>query len=87
LKPDQTETKSLQGKARFIQPVIVAAIMAFLVTAVVTFVNIGFPPDYLRRWMTAYGVAFPVAAMAAFIAIPIAARVTTCIVDMLNAER
>jgi len=50
-------------------------------------VNIGFPPDYLRRWMTAYGVAFPVAAMAAFIAIPIAARVTTCIVDMLNAER
>ena len=74
----------MQDKARFIQPVIVAAIMAFLMTAVITFINLGMPPDFLRRWMIAFSVAWPFATMAAFIAIPVSKRATACIVGLLD---
>jgi cell division protein FtsW (lipid II flippase) len=74
----------LQGKARFIRPVIVAAIMAFLMTAVITFINLGMPPDFLRRWMIAYAVAWPFATVAAFIAVPLADRATRWIIGRFD---
>jgi hypothetical protein len=76
----------LQGKARFIKPVIVAAIMAFMMTAIVTFINLGLTPDFLRRWMIAYAVAWPLATIAAFVAVPIADRVTAFIIGKLDDE-
>ena len=74
----------MQGKARFIKPVIVAAIMAFLMTAVITFINLGMRPDFVRRWMIAYAVAWPFATAAAFVAVPIADRVTAFIIEKLD---
>ena len=74
----------MQDKARFIQPVIVAAVMAFLMTALITFVNLGLPPDYLWRWMIAFAIAWPFATIAAFIAIPIAKRATAFIIEKLD---
>ncbi len=76
----------MQGKARFIRPVIVAAIMAFLMTAVITFINLGMRPDFVRRWMIAYAVAWPFATCAAFVAVPIADRVTAFIIEKLDDE-
>jgi hypothetical protein len=76
----------LQDKARFIQPVFVAAIMAFLMTAVITFINLGMPPDFFRRWMIAFSVAWPFATGAAFIAIPISKRATAWLIGMLEAR-
>ena len=76
----------MQSKARFIRPVIVAAIMAFLMTAVITFINLGLPPDFLRRWMIAYAVAWPFATVAAFIAVPIADRATRWIVRKIDSR-
>ena len=64
----------MSNKARIIRPVIVAAIMAFLMTAIITYLNLGFPPDFLKRWMIAYAVAWPFATLAAFVAVPIADR-------------
>ena len=74
----------MQDKARFIRPVIVAAIMAFLMTAVITFINLGMRPDFVRRWMIAYAVAWPFATVAAFIAVPLADRATRWIVGKLE---
>jgi hypothetical protein len=74
----------VQDKARYIQPVIMAAIMAFLMTAVVTYINLGAPPDFLRRWMIAFCVAWPFATVAAFIAIPMAKRATAWITGRLD---
>ena len=74
----------MQDKARFIQPVIVAAVMAFLMTALITFINLGLPPDYLWRWMIAFAIAWPFATLAAFIAIPIAKRATAFIIEKLD---
>lgn len=58
--------------------------MTFLVTVVITYVNLGVPPDFLRRWMIAWAVAWPVASVAAFIAIPVATRATQWIVGKLD---
>jgi Protein of unknown function (DUF2798) len=77
----------LQVKAQFIKPVIVAAIMAFFMTAIITFINLGLRPDFLRRWMIAYAVAWPFATLAAFVAVPVAERVTAWIVKMLDGGR
>jgi hypothetical protein len=71
-------------KAQLIRPAIVAGIMTFLVTLVITYVNLGLPPDFLRRWMIAWAVAWPVATVAAFIAIPVADRLTASIVALLD---
>ena len=77
----------MQDKAHYIRPVIVAAIMAFLMTAVITFINLGMPPDFLRRWMIAYAIAWPFATLAAFVAVPIADRATAFIVRKLDDEQ
>ena len=60
-----------------------AAIMAFLMTAVVTYINLGLPPDFLWRWMHAFLVAWPFATLAAFVAVPVSQRVTLFIVGLI----
>ena len=61
-----------------------SGVMAFLMTALVTFLNLGFPPDFLARWLTAFAIAWPCAAVAAFIAIPLARRGTGFIVSIIG---
>lgn len=74
----------MTGKARFIFPVLMAGVMAFLMTALVTFLNLGFASDYLARWMQAFAVAWPCAALVAFIAIPLARRATDGILRLIG---
>lgn len=74
----------MTGKARFIFPVVMAFMMAFLVSAVITFVNLGFSPDFLSRWMHAFTIAWPSAAVVAFFALPLARRVTAEIVKVIG---
>ena len=76
----------MEGKARFIQPAIVAAIMAFLMTAVITFINLGMPPDFLRRWIIAFVIAWPFATVAAFIAVPVSRRWTLFLVGLIDGK-
>ena len=58
----------LQGK--YVQPVVMAGIMAFLMTAFITWFNLGFRPDFVWLWLKAFIVAWPLASGAAFIAAP-----------------
>ncbi len=58
----------MEGKARFIFPVIISALIVFVVSAVVTFTNIGFRADFVPRWLKAFFTGWPVAAVLAFIA-------------------
>ena len=71
-------------KPQHIQPVIMAGIMAFLMTAVITWLNLGFPPDFLSRWFHALVVAWPLASLAAYLAIPVAQRTTLKIIAWLS---
>lgn len=74
----------MEGKAKFVFPICMAFFMALLMTAVITAVNIGFPPDYFFRWMKAFAIAWPIAAIVAFLTVPLARRITARIVAMLD---
>jgi len=74
----------MEGKAKFIFPVVITAIIVFIVSAVVTFFNIGLRPDFLPRWLSAFLVGWPVAAATAFVALPFARAVTLRIVGVIE---
>ncbi|MET0631923.1 MAG: DUF2798 domain-containing protein [Xanthobacteraceae bacterium] len=76
----------MEGKARFIFPVLITAIIVFVVSAVVTYSNIGIHPDFVRRWLKAFLVGWPVAAVTAFVAIPYVRRSTVWIVGLIEGK-
>jgi hypothetical protein len=76
----------MEGKARFIFPILITAIIVFVVSAVVTYSNIGIHPDFVRRWLKAFLVGWPVAAVTAFVAIPYVRRSTVWIVGLIEGK-
>lgn len=77
----------MQLQPKHVQPVVMAGIMAFIMTAFITWLNLGWRPDFLRLWARAFVIAWPVASMAAFVASPIAPKITQAILRRLNAGR
>ena len=75
---------AMEGKARFIFPIIISALIVFVVSAVVTFTNIGFRADFVPRWLKAFFTGWPVAAVLAFIAVPHVRRATDAIVRLIE---
>jgi hypothetical protein len=78
------ETASMEGKAKYIFPIVVTFIIVFLVSAVVTFLNIGLRADYVSQWLGSFVVAWPFAALVAFVAIPTARWVTRKVVALIE---
>jgi Protein of unknown function (DUF2798) len=74
----------MEGKAKFIFPVLMAGVMSFLITALITWLNFGFPSNFLALWIKSFAIAWPAAAVAAFIAIPLARRATATIVRLIE---
>jgi Protein of unknown function (DUF2798) len=70
--------------ARFIFPVTMAFFMALLMTGVITFVNLGLVRDFLWQWMRAFAIAWPLASCVAFVAVPLARRITGVIVKAIG---
>ncbi len=69
---------------KYVGPVVMAAIMAFIMTGFVTWMNLGFTSDYFANWARAFVFAWPVASVAAFLAMPIAPKITMWIVRTIN---
>ena len=74
----------MERKARVVFPVVITAIIVFVVSAVVTYFNIGFRADFVRRWLSAFAVGWPVASVTAFLVIPFARNVTERIVALID---
>jgi hypothetical protein len=74
----------MEGKAKIIFPIVMTFIIVFLVSAVVTFLNIGLRGDYLSQWLGSFIVAWPIAAVVAFAAIPLARQFTQKIVALIE---
>jgi len=74
----------MEGKAKLVFPVVITAIIVFVVSAVVTYFNIGFRADFVQRWLSAFLVGWPVAAVTAFFTIPFARNVTQRIVGLID---
>jgi hypothetical protein len=66
----------MQLMARSILALIMTAVMVFMVTLVVTFLNLGLHADFLMQWTKAYFIAWPTAAVTAFLVMPLARRAT-----------
>ncbi|WP_108261953.1 DUF2798 domain-containing protein [Mangrovicoccus ximenensis] len=52
---------------RLIFAVMMSLVLSFLMTFFVTWLNLGFVPDFASRWMTAFRVAWPTAAAISFL--------------------
>jgi hypothetical protein len=61
-----------------------SSIMVFMVTLLVTYLNLGFVPDFLLQWVKAYFIAWPVAAGTAFTIMPGCRRLTDRLVARLE---
>jgi len=76
----------MEGKAKFIFPVLATALVVFVASAAVTYVNIGLHFDFVRRWLSAFIVGWPVAAVTAYIAFPIVRQATVLIVALIEGK-
>ncbi len=74
----------MDGKAKFVFPIVITAMIVFVVSAVVTLFNIGLRADFVRRWLAAFLVGWPVAAATAYLAIPVARGLTHRIVTVIE---
>jgi hypothetical protein len=75
---------AMEGKARLILAATMSSVMVFMVTLIVTFLNLGLPPDFIVQWAKAYIVAYPIAAGTAYLIMPMARRFTTRIVTLID---
>ena len=75
---------AMSGKARIIFPTIMAFIMSFIVSGLITLINLGPVAHFLWSWMVAWVVAFPCATFAALISQAPARRATEIICGWLD---
>jgi uncharacterized protein DUF2798 len=74
----------MDGKAKIVFPIVITAMIVFVVSAVVTFFNIGLRADFVVRWLTAFIIGWPVAAATAYLVIPLARALTQRIVSAIE---
>ena len=74
----------MDAKPRFILAALMSAMMVFMVTLVVTYLNLGPRPDFLGYWAKAYFIAWPIAATTGFLVMPMARRATDRIITMIG---
>ena len=78
------EERKMQGKERYVFPVLATAIIVFVASAAVTFVNIGPRGDFVLRWLSAFIVGWPVAAVTGFVVLPLVRRITLRIIALIE---
>jgi hypothetical protein len=74
----------MDSKARLILALLMSSVMVFMVTLLVTFLNLGLRADFLLQWVKAYFIAWPIAAGTAFVIMPAARRITDRIMARLD---
>jgi hypothetical protein len=74
----------MEGKARFIFPVLATGFVIFIVSSVVTFTNIGFRADFVYRWLSAFVIGWPVGAITALVAFPHLRRAASGIASLME---
>jgi hypothetical protein len=77
----------MDGKARLILALLMSSVMVLMVTLLVTYLNLGFAANFLAKWVEAYFIAWPVAAITAFFIMPSARRLTERIVALMDGRR
>ena len=65
-----------KNKFHLIFSMVMGVIMVFLMTCVITLVNIGMPDDFLKHWLHAFLVALPIAVPVIYFVAPLARKMT-----------
>ena len=65
-----------QKKFHLVFSLIMGAMMIFLMTLVITFVNVGLTANFLQLWMRAFGIAYVVGVPVIFFLAPVARKLT-----------
>lgn len=76
----------MEGKARFVFPILATAVVVFVASCAVTCMNIGLSVDFVWRWLFAFIVGWAVAALSAFTAFPLVRTATVRIVALIEGE-
>ena len=74
----------MDAKSRLILALLMSSVMVLMVTLLVTLLDLGLRPDFLTQWVKAYLIAWPVAAITAFLIMPSARRLTERIVARIE---
>ena len=74
----------MEVTSRFVLAAIMSAMMVFMVTLLVTYLNLGFRADFLGQWIKAYFIAWPIAATTGFLVMPMARRATERIMRLFT---
>ncbi|MDI1247135.1 MAG: DUF2798 domain-containing protein [Rhodoferax sp.] len=65
-----------QKKFHLVFSMIMGAMMIFLMTLVITFINVGMHTNFFRLWMNAFGMAYLVGVPVIFFLAPVARKLT-----------
>lgn len=68
--------------AKWVMPLLLSVLMTSIVSFISTLKNIGFVPDLLRLWLSAWAVSWVIAFPALLVALPIVRKATAAIVDV-----
>jgi len=71
-----------QKKFHLVFSVVMGAMMVFLMTFVITLVNVGWIDNFFPMWMKAFGIAFIVAVPVIFFLAPVARKLTGRLLGM-----
>ena len=74
----------MEGNARFVFPVVITAIIVFVVSGVLTLFDTGWRNDFVIRWWSAFAIGWPIAAGTAYLAMPFARSLTQRIVAAIE---
>ncbi len=67
-------------KFHLVFSMLMGAMMIFVMTLVITLVNVGYSGAFLRTWMKAFAIAYIVGVPVIFFLAPVARKITTGIV-------
>ncbi len=71
-----THSMHPQKKFHLVFSLVMGAMMIFIMTFVITLVNVGFGAHFIQTWMKAFGIAYVVGVPVIFFLAPVARKLT-----------
>lgn len=71
-----------QKKYHLVFSIIMGAMMVFIMTFVITLVNVGWTVNFISQWMRAFGIAYFIAVPVIFFVAPVARKITSRLLGM-----
>ena len=72
----------MDWRVRALTGALMTLVICVIVTFVATWLAVGFDPTFVRQWVKAFVVAWPIAAMTAYFVLPSARRIAERMVGL-----